>query len=543
MKSSQSKVEFEVCDYSSQAFKDLLLKYCLATEHIIESRVHWSYLDSYFNDPDIAAKTIVVETNYIDRDYLADYSGYYVRCFTPYQRWCTRLHFFSAEFTSSDIDAILEGTKKSVSAEKLGRHYLGFLVLKPLPETIIGRTCLKTYKSSNGRNFPIIRNYAVNLFGMSLLVKSLAFQEQDTVTAACATSALWSAFQGTGKLFQHDIPSPLEITRAAMHRIPSLTRAFPAKDGLTDVQMAEAIREVGLDPVSLPAGSSELVKATAYAYLKGKIPVLLNSLVTDIGNATSPIMVGSSEVGGHSVALTGYRLNDSQLPIPSTIGAGTLLSSSHVDKLYAHDDQVGPFARLEFETSQVIVDAGGVQQSADWLSCRWGQRGKLYVPLRALIPLVTTVRISFHVIIAMVINFDLALELLRTNGWANFSDRVEWDIYLIASNDLKAEYLCEPNLSKESRRKALTRAFPKFVWRVTAILRKQKKIDFLFDSTDIEQGPLLIDIVYFDQAVFDGFLHASDVYSVDPNYPSERISPQGKIWEALHERFVAQNRP
>ena len=31
--------------------------------------------------------------------------------------------------------------------------------------------------------------------------------------AACATSALWSLFQKTAKIFQHSIPSPVEITK------------------------------------------------------------------------------------------------------------------------------------------------------------------------------------------------------------------------------------------------------------------------------------------------------------------------------------------
>lgn len=42
----------------------------------------------------IGAKTIIVENDYIDRDFLEDYSGYYARCFHDYQRSCTRLHFF-----------------------------------------------------------------------------------------------------------------------------------------------------------------------------------------------------------------------------------------------------------------------------------------------------------------------------------------------------------------------------------------------------------------------------------------------------------------
>ena len=58
-----------------------------------------------------------------------------------------------------------------------------------------------------------------------LRVKSLSFQEQDHEVAACATSALWSIFHGTGKMFQHPILSPVEITKVAFEIMPLDTRA------------------------------------------------------------------------------------------------------------------------------------------------------------------------------------------------------------------------------------------------------------------------------------------------------------------------------
>ncbi|MEA2061896.1 MAG: hypothetical protein U9P10_15645 [Thermodesulfobacteriota bacterium] len=57
-----------------------------------QNNPHFSYFEEYFNELD--AQTIVVERNYIERDYLEDYSGYYVRCFKKHRRRCVRLHFF-----------------------------------------------------------------------------------------------------------------------------------------------------------------------------------------------------------------------------------------------------------------------------------------------------------------------------------------------------------------------------------------------------------------------------------------------------------------
>ncbi len=192
-------MDYEVIEYSIDALIKLLADRSEASESYIHGKIHSTYFEGYFRE--LGAKTIIVEKIYVDRDFLEDFAAYYVRCFYRYDRFCSRLHFFTETFSKEDFDYILENVSDT-KIDQLKGSYLGFIVVKPLPETIIGRTCLKTYHASpEGRNFPITRKYPVNLFGIGLSVETLAFQEQDRVAAACATSALWTAFQGTGKLF------------------------------------------------------------------------------------------------------------------------------------------------------------------------------------------------------------------------------------------------------------------------------------------------------------------------------------------------------
>lgn len=121
------------------------------------------YLDNYLSSHDIDARTIIAEYGYVDRDYLADYVGYYARCFQPYDRHCMRLHFFSFNFDQKQFKSLLRNEGTELQLAELKKKYVGFVVIKPLPETMIGRTCLKTYHNSCGRMFPTIRNYKVNL--------------------------------------------------------------------------------------------------------------------------------------------------------------------------------------------------------------------------------------------------------------------------------------------------------------------------------------------------------------------------------------------
>jgi len=291
---------YEIYPFSIQQLKELIVQKSGSDSHVIDCKFHIKYLEDYFGT--LAAKTILVENNYVDRDFLEDYAGYYVRCFTEYKRKCTRFHFFNIEITSQNFETLLQKKSGSFTPENLLDAYLGFIVIKPLPQTVIGRACLKTYPpDGNRRNFPITRNYEAGLFGLLLKVDTLAFQEQDQVAAACATSALWSVFQGTGILFQHPIPSPVEITNIASAHSPLETRTLPNKNGLNIAQMAHAIKSVGLEPFLVRAYDDFFLKGTLYAYLNGKIPILMGLDLVDI--STQP----HSYIGKHAVAVTGDR--------------------------------------------------------------------------------------------------------------------------------------------------------------------------------------------------------------------------------------------
>jgi hypothetical protein len=260
----------------------------------------------------LQAKTVIIENNYIDKDYLEDFSAYYVRCFQGYVQTCRRLHFFSESFEESDFQLLLLGSDDQ-EIQKIKESYLGFMVVKPLPQTRIGRTCLKRSDLDGDRkHFPVTRNYTANLFGISLTVESLAFQEQDKVVSACATSALWSAFHWTGHLYQHHIPSPVLITKSAGQRLEMDTRPFPNR-GLTGSQMCQAIRDVGLDPILLnysPQSDEYLFRITLYAYLKGGMPIILGvnleEIQQDVDQKSFKVV---KVIGKHAVTITGYSVS------------------------------------------------------------------------------------------------------------------------------------------------------------------------------------------------------------------------------------------
>jgi hypothetical protein len=491
---------FQVVNWSIEELVSLFAKFSGTTLQVEKDQI--DYFDEYFEES--CCLTIVVEHPYVDHDYLDDYAAYYAKCFHPYDRFCARLHFFTCTFTEDDFVSILRGvtTDSALSAAELNSSYLGFVVVKPLPGSFIGRTCLRTYPSENRRFYPTTRNYESHLFGISLSVEAVPFQEQDSTVAMCATSALWSALHGTGKLFQHSLLSPVEITKAATLNSDDPMRFLP-NVGLTDEQIARAIRSVSLEPYFVAVHNSYVLRSTVYAYLKGHIPLLLDIDLVDVNateerNATSGAIrapasavndqgdgrftISGNAMGSHEVAVVGYCLGGQPEPLQES---GFLLTATRVDKLYAHDDQIGPYARM-------AVDSRGFL-STSWRGDTSMQQGTVWaIPGNLLVPLYNKIRIPFEKVHDAVLPLDSVLEELRSDGAIPLSERLEWDIFLIASNDLKDEILHAAEIKGKYKQSILSRPMPRFLWRALARCGTEKVVDLLFDATDIDKGRLFL---------------------------------------------------
>jgi hypothetical protein len=475
----------KVLAYSEDVFRSLLTS--KSQPDFAARQNHLRYFLRYFQH--VKTQTIVVENEYVDHDYLEDFSAYYVRCFSEYERKCTRLHFFKEKFTSDDFNCLLGGRQTPLTPDMLAKTYLGFIVLKPLPQTIIGRTCLATYDERDGRSYPIKRSYKANLFGLDLEVESLAFQEQDSVVAACATSALWSVFQGTGHLFHHAIPSPVEITRAASVNAITQSRCLP-NHGLSLEQMSQAIRSVGLEPFAVGVSDEFILRSTVYAYLKCRIPIILGVVLWDVSNNEPKLM------GRHAVAVTGFRL-DSKSDLKPAFDADFQTTATRIDRLYAHDDGIGPFARMLFDPQ---TNSKKISLTTSWATDSGIDDKVRAEPEVVLIPVYHKIRIPFGRIQTDLMAFDSILNEVRKVLLKQFSTqlpKIEWDVYLTTVNDLRRDLFA--NAVASVKFEALTRPMPKYIWRATAIASNTPVFELLFDATDIEQGRYaLIPVFYQD---------------------------------------------
>ena len=325
----------------------IILKIKIDPIYPIENNPQVKYIFNYLEH--INCASFIIEDHYNDKYFLDDFMHFYGNCHKEYKHECKRLHFFSIQPSEikQHINAILCARDKKTYKEirkLIQKSYLGFIVIKPIPNVIIGRTLLKTYEDTNfqtkkgfsnkTRHILTLKRYKVHLFGIPLKIRSLLFQQQDTVIAACATVALWSILDKFGDLFGFYSPTPFEITKKANESY-SESRMIPSS-GLELDQVITTLRAFGCEVEVKEFDKQKNDKLTnyndflgfCYAYLRGGIPIYL---------AVETI---NSEY--HALAVLGYEL---QSDYPET--TETPLVGNRIGKLYVHDDSLGPFAKLE----------------------------------------------------------------------------------------------------------------------------------------------------------------------------------------------------
>lgn len=384
--------------------------------------------------------------------------------------------------------------KNKINKDILQNNYLGFTVIRPLPEAIIGRTALKTYPSDSGRrNFPSTRNYCVGFLGTELNVLSLAFQEQDTVLAACATTALWSALHKTTELFGSKLLTPSQITASASRHFLFGNRAFPSH-GLNMFQLCQAIKEVGLEPEFRDYNKIVDFSGFINGYLHYGIPIILGLELQD-PHCSSP-------QGLHAVTIAGYSLGGNakiikNAPIP--------LVAHGVDKYYVHDDQVGPFSRL------VLDNPIKPQKLITGWPCDCGCERSLHaIPRTIFVPIYHKVRITFEDVIGIVAYFHELFEVI-------FNIDLIWDVFLSKVNQLKSEFNYKKTIDSSQKYNVLMHNYPGYIWRAVLLIFDNPILELIFDSTDIQRGMFLNDIIFYYDEVKLKVKNSID-NNIDENY-------------------------
>src|SRR4051812_5236308 len=115
---------YKVLPYDRAQLGRIISEAAGANEASIADKLQTDYLVGYLDH--LGARTLIIEGDYVDLDFLEDFADYYVQCFRYYPRRCVRLHFFARAFGAAQFTRLLAGNPTSLTPEDLNREYLGF---------------------------------------------------------------------------------------------------------------------------------------------------------------------------------------------------------------------------------------------------------------------------------------------------------------------------------------------------------------------------------------------------------------------------------
>lgn len=503
-------LKYLISDFAKQTLANMV-KLCFNSDfpHIY-SKNQIEYIFNYLKD--LNCNHIILEPEYIDRDYLEDFSKYYAKSFNNGGYKSARLHFFSEKTSHKAIDKFLFDGLEDENITAWKGSYLGFIVIKPLAETFIGKTCLKPYSSfldPQKKTYKKIltKDYHVDLFGIDLVVKSVAFQEKDTVTSVSATTSLWSAFHALKWNDVKEVTSCNEILINAVNHVIDSKNTFPQNE-LTTKQILRAIDIEGLKHHELKLEKMDYVlfHEVVKIHIDSGLPLIFGLEVESLENKDN-----ESHLGFHAVTILGYK---------------DALSEEESPCIYIHDNRLGPYVRATYSPININEKKWGLIIQKKDPSGQWKNAHEVLYP-KILISLTKQkVRLS-HEMALNTINLLIALFNEATKDFkTKFPVRFKLELKEISSirkellnyNFSSSSYSQFLYQLKEKRKDFLLKSYAKHHWVASIFVNKVHSIDILFDATAIPQGKAIAGIAYRNYEHANIFLAIFEKMATEEDY-------------------------
>ena len=287
------------------------------------------------------ARSAFVEWRYIDIDFRSEHSFFYSTTFRRYPSICQRVHFFAAELTAG-----------LGNLSEIADTYLGYVVMRPLPTSPVGRTMLSPPPHLKSAILCSTTD-EVHLRGVTLSVTGVPFVGQDGQYLRCSHSCLWSASYHAHLQRRSPRHLPRDVREAAMGG-EVVGRQTP-HEGLSVAQLLSALQNLGFSPerVPLPRTREDSVRSETSS---------LPSTFARYANSGIPTIAYNRS---HSWLVIGYyfagppEVKDHDTPNKqlqtSNHDATCLVVHDDVQGPYleslGRDDYLNPWANLDYERS------------------------------------------------------------------------------------------------------------------------------------------------------------------------------------------------
>jgi hypothetical protein len=286
------------------------------------------------------------------------------------------------------------------------------------------------------------------------------------------------------------LKTPSEITKEADIIGVQGERMFPNK-GLSLLQISKAIYQSGLVSEIRSRRNSFLsnsyLKRMVHAYAPIGIPIIIGLEVFHTGSRTP---------GLHAVTIAGYRYNRVH-PISNPKEEITWRSET-IERLFAHDDQFGPFAKItlrdliDLETDWTKKDQGVFDKSGMKIE----PGGRMTKLTDIVVPVYHKIRISLDDVESIVCGIDKILWKIFPG---NLPHDISWDVRLDYSDVVKREM--KLLLSGQKLIDVLIKPFPKYVWVADSYIGNDISFRIIFDATDLAKSMFGFDAFFFNENI------------------------------------------
>ena len=273
-----------------------------------------------------AAKGVLVEHGYVDKDYRSTYYNFYAKKGRQYRTDCVRLHFFDGEVWYDEARTDIACTDLRPQ-----HHYFGYIVLRPTIVATLGRSVLSPDIRLGARGRAIQSVHYVNLLGHRLPVWGFPSMAQHVDIAVCAHVSCWAILRYYSETFsQHREYLVHDVTKLAAPfdpggLVPSL--------GFNVLGAERVFQAAGCFPVLVGKTNSSSDAAffsQLLAYLESGFPLF--------------VAMPSEQ---HAVVIVGYSWRQSAA-IP---GASSSHVWAQVETLLTVDDNLLPYGTVPLHSA------------------------------------------------------------------------------------------------------------------------------------------------------------------------------------------------
>ena len=313
----------------------------------------------------LSAKSVIIENEYLDRDFTAAFSEFYATVFKRHTKLCRRFHFFRIDITNIFLET--DPAKLSQGLQESGENdeYIGFVVVRPIAHAPLGCVVISVPKEPNSLKSYLLVNaeYEVHLLGATFRINGMPLTQQDSRVGACAQASIWMAgrhfhTRHRGKWF-----STVDITKAATKVADfSLSRSLPAGSEFLGLNnMVQALRAMDREPFTYIGVDPNKNMAINWGKLRPR------DIINRYVDSGIPVILGLQQESGigHAVVATGHSLKEINsnvaLPIEPT-------RAEFCEAFLVNDDQRGINLRMPVMQASALGETSySVEQHVSWI--------------------------------------------------------------------------------------------------------------------------------------------------------------------------------